>query len=632
MPQAFIARKVFRFGDYEAELESGELRKNGLRIHLREKSFQLLVALLEHPGEVVSREELRHRLWADEVFVDFDNNLNTAVARLREALNDAADHPRYVETLPKHGYRFIEMVTEPDPEHAVGPNAVETALELRPAGRRWMATAILGTAVLLIALVALNVRGMRDRLLGRPGTPQIKSLAVLPLANLSRDPEQEYFADGMTDALITELAKIRTLKVISRTSVMHYQKTDKTAPQIAAELSVDALLEGTVEREGDRVRINVQLIYGPSDRHLWAQTYERELPGILALQSEVAQDIAQEVRASLTPEEHALLAQASIVNPQGYEAYLKGRYFQRTRTRDGLQKALQYFGTAVRIDPGYALAYTGLANAYSIMGDQKILAPDESFPKARAAAQKALELDDNLAEAHAAMALVLHAYDRDWRGSEREIHRAIQLNPSYATAHHWHAMFLSEMGHHAEAIAEIRLARSLDPLSPRINANCGNVLFVARQYDQAIQELQKALEVFPDDPAANMFLGDALSAVGRHEEAIAQVRRGLILGGADPERTPEFARILARAGKRQEAEQVLKAALQARNRGEYVPAPQLAVAYAALGDKDEAFAWLEKGYAEHDTDMNALRVVAVWDPIRSDPRFAALLHKMNMEP
>jgi len=622
------------FGSFEVDLDSGQLRKSGLKLKMRDQSFQVLASLLEHPGQVVSREELRQRLWRDGVFVDFDNNLNAIIARLREALGDSSEHPRFIETLPKHGYRFIADVTAVDREHvsAVGP-AILAVAPPQPTGRGrgWRVRAALGIAALLLILGALNVGGLRNRFLGHPEQPRIRSLAVLPLTNLSRDPEQEYFADGMTDALITELAKISALKVISRTSVMHYKKTNETAPQIAAELNVDGLLEGTVQREDAQVRINVQLIYAPRDKHLWAESYQRQLPGILALQSEIARGVAQEVRASLTPAEHARLAHVRNVNPQAYEAYLRGRHLLRIRTRDSLQEALAHFEAAIRIDPGYALAYTGLADTYSVLGDQKFMAPDKSFPKAQAAAQKALELDDNLAEAHAAMALVLHAYDWDWRGGEREIERAIQLNPSYASARHWHAMLLSEMGHHAEAITEMREARALDPLSPRINANCGNVLIVARQYQEAIKELQKTVQLFPDDAAANLFLGEAFSAVGRHNEAITQTRRGLTLQGAAPERSPEFARILARAGKGQQAEQILQVALKARNNGEYIPAPGLAAAYVALGEKDEAFAWLEKGYAEHDTDMEWLRVVASWDPIRSDPRFAALLRKMNLD-
>jgi TolB-like protein/DNA-binding winged helix-turn-helix (wHTH) protein/Tfp pilus assembly protein PilF len=621
---------IVRFGAFEVDLFAGQLRKGGLRIRLRDQSFQVLACLLERPGEVVTRGELRRRLWPEEVFVDFDNNLNTAVARLREALNDSADHPRFVETLPKHGYRFIAKGSEVDLGRLTAPSAVVAAVTPRPTGRGWMAGAALGAAALLAALVALNVGGLRNRLLGRAGPPRIESLAVLPLVNVSRDPDQEFFADGMTDALITELAKISALKVISRTSVMHYKKTDKTAPQIAAELNVDGLLEGTVEREGNQVRINVQLVHGPSDKHLWAQTYQRELPGILALQSEVAQAIAQEVRASLTPEEHRRLSQAPLVDPQAYEAYLKGRHFWETRTRDGLQKALEYFQTAIRIAPSCALAYTGLADTYSILGDHKFLEPDESFPKARAAAQRALELNENLAEAHAAMALVLHAYDWDWQGGEREINRAIQLNPGYASAHHWHGLFLSQIGRHTEALVEIRTARSLDPLSPLINLNFAAALAAARQYEQAIREFRKAIELYPDNPTASLFLGDLFSTLGRHEEAIAQIRRSLALH-RNPVTSLVLARAFARAGRRQEAKKIIEAVLKAHDK-KYFPPPLLATVYATLGEKDEAFAWLEKGYAEHDSDMEALPANPAFDPLRSDPRFTALLRKMNLQP
>jgi TolB-like protein/DNA-binding winged helix-turn-helix (wHTH) protein/Tfp pilus assembly protein PilF len=630
MPGVQIARKVLRFEDYEVDLSAGQLHKRGVRISLREQSFQVLASLLEHPGEVVTRDALRQRLWPEDVFVDFDNNLNSAIARLREALCDSADHPHFIETLPKHGYRFIADVLEREPERLATVSTVVAAGSHRPTGRGWIVGAALGAAALLVALLVLNVGGLRDRLLSRAGPPRIQSLAVLPLANLSRDPEQEYFADGMTEALTTELSKIGALKVISRTSVMHYKKTDKTSPQIARELNVDGLVEGSITREGDQVRISVQLIHGPSDKHLWAETYQREIRGILALQSEVAQAIAKEVRISLTPAEHTRLARARLVAPEAYEAYLRGRHHLDTRTRGGLQKALEHFETAIRIDPNYALAYTGLADTYSVLGDHKFLAPDESFPKARAAARKALELDENLAEAHAAMALILHAYDWDWVGAEREINRAIQLNPGYASAHHWRGLFLSQMGRHTEALAEIGTARSLDPLSPLINLNFAATLARARQYDQAIQEFQKALELFPENPTAYLFLGVMFSTLGRHEEAIAQIRRSLALQ-PHPVTNLALARAFALAGKRQEAKKIIEAVLEAHDK-KYFPAPLLATVYAALGEKDQAFAWLEKGYAERDSDMEWLRVTPAFDPLRSDPRFAALLRKMNLEP
>lgn len=616
---------VVRFDCYEADLDSGELRKRGIRVPLREQSFQVLASLLQRPGEVVTREELRHRLWNNQVFVDFDNNLNSVVAHLRERLCDSADRPRFIETLPKRGYRFIAEVVEVELER---PPAASSVAFVRPRPKRWIRLA-LGLVALLATLVALNVGGLRTRLRGRAGPPRIGSLAVMPLTNLSRDPEQEYFADGMTEMLITELSKISSLKVISRISVMHYKKTDKTVPQIAHELDVDGVLEGSVMREGDQVRVSVQLIHGPTDKHLWAETYQRELRGVLALQSEVAQAVAQEVRASLTPEEHVRLAHARLVNPQAYDAYLKGRHFWETRTPEGLQKALEYFEFAVRIDPGCALAYTGLADTYSILGDQKLLAPGESFPKARAAAERALELDENLAEAHAAMALVLHAYYWDWPGSEREINRAIQLNPGYASAHHWHALFLSQMGQHTEALAEIRKAQALDPLSPRINANIGgSVLSAARQYEQAIQELQKALELFPEDATTLVFLGAAFSAAGRHEEAIAYTRRGITLGHEPAESEMlNLARVLALAGKREEANQIIATVLKPGQKKHVLCPAEL---YVALGDRDQAFACLEMGYKERDSDMAWLLVAPGLDPLRSDPRFAALLRKMHL--
>ncbi len=613
---------LVRFDCFEVDRGTGRLLRRGLKVNLREQSFQVLCALLERPGELVTRDDLCRLLWRNEVFVDFDNNLNAVVAHLRERLGDSAEHPRFIETLPKHGYRFIAKVLDGDLGRLPTVSTV-AAMAPRSTGSGWILRAVLGAAALLMALVALNVGGLRNRFLGRSGPPRIESLAVLPLANISHDPEQEYFADGMTDALITELAKISALKVISRTSVMRYKKTDKTVPEIAAELNVDGLLEGTVEREGDQVRINVQLIHGPTDKHLWAESYQRRLPDILSLESEVAQAIAKEVSASLTPEEHTRLVQTRPIDPQVHEAYLKGRYFLNMRTGDGLQKALGHFETAIRIDPTYALAYTGLADTYFILGDHNFVASDESLPKARAAVQRALELDENAAEAHAAMAAILRAYC-DSVGAEREINRAIQLNPGYADAHHTRALFLSQMGRHTEALAEITKARSLDPLSHRINANVGGVvLYEARQYEQAIQELRKALEVYPNDATVHLFLGRTFSAVGRHEEAIAEIQHSLTLQDSPVGRL-ELARILARAGKRQQAKKLIQDVLNTRE--ENLPSP--AAAYAALGDKDQAFASLAKEYPCRWGWPNT----PAFDPLRSDPRFAALLRRTSLTP
>jgi len=642
--------RLIRFGVFEVDLRTGEMRKHGLKIKLQEQPFQVLVMLLERPGEVVTREELHEKVWGLDTFVDLEHGLATAVKKIREALGDSADNPRFVETLARRGYRFIypvaAMSSSPvgggdaaTPVAPVSPPAEGTAVRDRRYSARWIAAAGVAAVALLGALLALNIAGVRDWIVGagsvparrRPQgapLPKIESIAVLPLENLSRDPEQEYFADGMTDALITNLGQIGALRVISRTTAMHFKGTKKTLPEIALELNVDAVVEGTVQRSGNHVRITAQLIQASPEKHLWADSYERDLRDVLALQGEVARAIANEVRIKVTPQEQARLARARPVNPEAHEAYLKGRFYWNKRTEEGLKKSIDYFQQAIEKDPNYAVAYAGLADSYSVLAEGKWSPPEECYPKARAAALKALEIDDSLAEAHVRLALILRGYDWDWSGAEREYQRGIELNPGYATAHHWYAVFLTSMGRHAEAIAEIRKARELDPLSIRIYANVGLVLYSAREYDQALEELRKVLELDPNDLASNEWLGWVYSQKGMYEEAIAAFRRAQDLSTGGGESPLILAYGYAVAGKRGEALKIL-AALKNPSRRSYLPPVLVAIVYVGLGDKEEALAWLEKGYAERAASLDYLKVGPMFDPLRSDPRFQDLLRRMN---
>ncbi len=459
---------VVRFGTYEVSLQSGEVRKSGMRIRVQQQPMKLLEILLERPGEVVSREELRGRVWTNESFGDFDQALNIAIAKLRSALEDSAENPRFIETLPKRGYRFIADVSVVDadphpkkPASSAGelPGSQEEKTgaghEIQGAGltiapvahkrRLWPTRRVILALALVLSLPILAVWLFRSR--GHAPTG-IRSLAVLPLDNLSGDASQDYFADGMTDELITDLAQISALRVISRTSVMVYKGARKPLPQIARELNVDAVVEGTVLRSGDQVRITAQLIDASTDKHLWSQSYEGELRDTLALQNRVARAIADQIRINLTPQEQAALKNVKVVNPEAYESYLKGRYFWNKRTADGLKVALAYFNQAIEEDPKYAQAYSGLADTYALLGDWQyaVMTPKEAFPKAKAAAIKALELDSTLGEAHNSLAFVLDGFDWDLDSGGKEFRRAIELNPGYATAHHWYAWHLSLLG------------------------------------------------------------------------------------------------------------------------------------------------------------------------------------------
>jgi TolB-like protein len=396
--------KTHVFGGFHLDLAAGELRKRGVKLRLSGQPFEILRLLLERPGRVVSRQELRGRLWANETFVDFDHGLNAAINKLREILGDSSERPRFIETVPRRGYRFIAQVHD-------------------------------GAS----ALLPLRHRAVRRR---------IRSLAVLPLENLSGDPEQEYFADGMTEALITDLAKISALRVISRTSVMQYKGAHKSLPQIAQELNVDGVVEGSVLRIGERVRITAQLVHSDSDTHLWAESYERDLRDVLAIQADVAQAIAAEIRVRVTPRERKQLRLVHTIDPKAHEAYLLGRYHWNKRAPDSLKKSLEYFRQAIEIQPHYALPYAGLADAYVLLGSMalQVMAPHETMPKARAAAERALQMDETLGEAHATLAYICAAYDYDWEAAERGFRLAVSLNPSYATARHWHGSFWQGMG------------------------------------------------------------------------------------------------------------------------------------------------------------------------------------------
>src|ERR1700723_1624691 len=450
---------VVRFGTYEVSLQSGEVRKSGLRIRVQQQPIKLLEILLERPGEVVTREELRSRVWPDESFGDFDQALNIAVAKLRSALGDSAENPRFIETLPKRGYRFSGDVSVVD-EHprrkrsesvgdlpATEPAHKRQAAELAvaPQRRLWPARRVIIGMALVVSLPILAVWLFHS---GSRAPAGIRSLAVLPLDNLSADASQNYFADGMTDELITDLAQISALRVISRTSVMAYKGARKPLPQIARELNVDAVVEGSVLRSGDKVRVTAQLIEASTDKHLWSQSYEGELRDTLALQNREASAIADQIRINLTPREQAALKNVKVVNPEAYESYLKGRYFWNKRTADGLKVALAYFKQAIEEDPKYAQAYSGLADTYALLGDWQyaVMTPKEAFPKAKVAAIKALELDSSLGEAHNSLAFVLDGFDWDFDSAGKEFQRAIELNPGYATAHHWYAWHLSELG------------------------------------------------------------------------------------------------------------------------------------------------------------------------------------------
>ena len=616
--EAAASPQTYRFGDFAFDPSSGELHKHGLKVRLQEQPYQILMLLLARPGEVVTRERVRQALWPGDTFVDFDVSVNSAIKRLRDALNDSAEKPRFVETLPRRGYRFIAPV-EALPTLSPPPAVPATTTPARESRFSRVAAPV----TLAVVLGALVLGGTGDRGPGdRSGLAAVRSSAVLPFENLSGDEEQDYFVDGVTDAVITNLAQIRALRVISRTSVMQYKRTNKLLPRIADDLNVDAVVEGTVTRSGDRVRVSAQLIHAPTDRHLWARTYDRELRDVLTLQAELAAAIAAAVEIQLAPAERLRLAAARPVDREAYEAYLKGRFFSNKRTGQGMAKAVDFFQQAIERDPAYAPAWSGLSDAYRMFGLQG-LPPSECMPKAETAARKALALDDTLAEAHASLAGVLYRYHWDWPGAEREFQRSLELDPGSAEGHRAYAMYLLTVRRHEEGLAEMRRARELSPLSTWINGELAAALVRARHYDEAIEQAQKTLEIDPKLFGAHWTLFAAHLAQGDRPRAAAMLENGLSSASTNP----WLGYAYGITGRPREALEVL-ARLEKQSREHYVTPQYLALVHLGLGHKNQVFALLERTYEERA--FEATGFMFLHDQLADDPRFQDLLRRMRL--
>jgi TolB-like protein/DNA-binding winged helix-turn-helix (wHTH) protein/Tfp pilus assembly protein PilF len=645
MPSLPLSQLV-HFDNFELDLRAGELRKAGIRIRLQEQPLLILQALLESPGEVITREELQKRIWPADTFVDFDHGLHAAVNRLRAALNDSADSPRYVETVARRGYRFIGRVDSPPPIPA--PPVHDPPPSPKPRPKVWNswtgALAGFGIATLIAAgLFTGNIYGLRGWLLGTSSRHQFRSLAVLPLDNLTGDSKQDYFADQMTEDLITQFSKLGDLKVISHTSIVQYKGTRKPLPQIAAELHVDAVVEGAVQLVGDRVRITAQLVDGATDEHIWAETYDRDMRDVLLLQNEVAGDIAKQIDLRLTPQQQQRLhASAHPVDPDAYQAYLLGRYYWNMRTADGLEKAGKYFAEAIQKDPNFALAYSGQADYFAyltVLGGPEVMPPDKAMKLARTAASKALELDDNLAEAHASMGNILHNYDWNWDGAEREFKRAIALNPNYAMAHHLYAHLLIETGRGQESQAEARRALELDPYSPFINNGVARLYYLSREYEKAIAQCRVGLQISPTYIPARIQLALAYEQTGKLNDAISELEQAAAMiasasqNGGHPVDLPVLHALLghayAIAGRTPDAMNELSK-LQASANTRYIPASYFGILWMGLGNKNQAFTWLNRGLQERSEHMLYLGIEPLVDPLHNDPRFDALLRKVGL--
>jgi TolB-like protein/DNA-binding winged helix-turn-helix (wHTH) protein/Tfp pilus assembly protein PilF len=615
-----------RFRDYQLDPDGFELRRAGHRLRLERKPMELLILLAENQGHLVKRDEIIEKVWGKDFFFDAENGINNAIRKIRSTLNDNAEHPLFVETSLGKGYRFIaqvERVLEPHSSPAPAPGGT----------RRWLVSVrrltwipgLLAIALITAAFV-FNIAGIRSRVFAR-SVPPIHSIAVLPLENLSGDPSQEYFADGITDALITELAQFSSFRVISRTSAMHYKGSRQPLPAIARELNVDAIIEGSVTRVGNRVRINVQLLEARSDHHLWAKAYDRDTREIMSLQQDVADSIAHEIQAKLTPQENLRQAQNRQVDPEAYDNYLRGLYFWHKFTEPGMRQAQEYFEKSVQKDPSYALGYAWLANTYGQLGDY--VGPRKDFMlKSKETSQKALQLDDNVAVAHGALGWVRWAYDWDWPGAESEFKRAIQLSPGHALSHGIYARYLDSMGRFEEAIQEHRIAGELDPLDLVLIYDLGDHFGVSREYDKAIVEYRLVLGMDPNFIGAHRGLALAYEGKGMEKESISEWEQEAMLAG-----TPEVAEGIKIAFARGGYKGALKARLtydqHRRSEGSQVSFSRFARTYAALGEKDLAVQALEKAFAEREP-MAWLNVDPEWDPIRADRRFQDLVRRAGL--
>ena len=639
-------RGSYRFGLFRVDLAHGTLTRQGERVKLQEQPFRILALLLERANQIVTREELRQSLWSEDTFVEFEGSLNAALKKVRYALRDSSDNPTFIETIPRRGYRFIapveflEAVAAIEPSPRVLPEIPDPvapfpglSLPATPVpgarGGKTLLASIAAFVVLAAMLaIALNADGIRERWLHWASPVHaIRSLAVLPLEDLSSDPAQQYFADGITDELITDLAQISNLRVISRTSTTQYKGTKKSIPEIGKALKVDAVIEGTVERDANRVRIRVQLIDSASDRHLWARSYDRELRDALLMQSEAARDIALEIRGQVAPPPANAVAAAVPVNPEAYEAYLKGRYFLNKRSPEGIKTGSGYFEQAIAMDAQFALAYAGLADCYSLLGSDALPASVASA-KARTAALKALELDPSIAEGHSALAVVHFYYDWNWSDAERELKKAIQLNPNYATAHHWYSVYLSAMGRFPEALQEAERAHELDPLSPSITISLATQYRDARSYDRSIEQLSAVLELDSNFAPAHQGLGKTYEAMGLWNLAIEEFQKAVALSH-DSENLAALGHAYSAAGNRAEALKVV-AQLQAHAPTSDVSPFDLAAVFAGLGDRGKAFLYLDQAYRERDSRLPFLAVDHWFEPLHSDPHFVELCRRVGL--
>ncbi len=640
----FAVSVPVRFGDdFELDPRSQRLCRAGRVLKLERIPTEILLLLIQNNGELVTRDQIIDRVWGEGVFLDTDNSINGAIRKIRQVLKDDPENPRFIQTVTGRGYRFIGSIVQPalaDREDASGDSAATADLSPNAAPEPrttrkvapWQLASLIGIVVVMIAGLGAYLYNLRSR--GPVQAPLARPmLAVLPFENLTGDPEQDYFSDGLTEEMISQLGNLDPshLGVIARTSVMRYKHTAEPLDRIGRELGVQYALEGSVRRDANKVRITAQLIQIKDQSHIWARQYDRDLNNLLALQAEIAQEIGDEIQLTLSDHRRIDTTRQSSLSPQAYEAYdlyLKGRFFWNKRTGQGFQQAIEYFQQAIAKDPNCSRAYTGLADSYALLGGYSLTPQIELMPKARAAALKALELDPGLAEAHTSLALITENFDFDWETAEKEYRRAIELNPNYATAHHWYAEYLSLQGRFAQALAESERARELDPLSLIIAADRGVILFYARQYDASIAQFRAVKEMEPAFTRAGMVVAPYIEKQ-QYGDALAELKEWEDTRGESEWTWAWRAFVYGRSGQNAQARLALAKVRQFYDHGHGSPDPML-WALIGVGDRDEAFAWFEKAYADHSNALTSLKVNPGFDGLRSDPRFQNLMRRVRL--
>jgi len=657
-----------RFGNFELDPEAYELKNAGLPVKLERIPMELLLLLAAKEGRLLTREEIVAHIWGKDHFLDSESAINTAIRKLRKALGEGPEHPRFIETVPRRGYRFIAPVSElqsgdgssgrpaatadskdvgvagipeaaPAVEETNGHDAT-TPGTLSPRRRARIWTLSIAGAVILVAVLAAVAHRIYFR--APPQTPPVKRamLAVLPFQNLSNDPSQEYFSDGLTEETITDLGQLSPAKlgVVARTSAMAYKHTDKTVSQIGRELGVDYILEGSVRREKGLARVSAQLIRVSDQTHVWAQSYDdRNLNNLLDVENAIGTAIAEQVQIQITPQSQLELSKMRAVNPEAYDLYLQGRFYWNQRTPPSIRESVHLFQRAIAADPGFALAYAGLADAYNIGNIIGLYSPEESLPQARAAATRAIELDPTVAEAHAALGMEKSHYEFDFPGAQAEFLKAIDLNPSSAYAHFFYSnCYLMPMGRRAEAVAENKKALELDPLSLPINNFMAETYLLAGDYSRSYQQFQHTIAMAPNFPLSHIYFAGLLEQMGRYEDAIDENEKAQVLSGSTPEEAARRAKMMLDALKSGGEKGYWKEHLaqdlrEAEKSGALAASNYVAFVYALAGDKDKAFEFLEKAYkAREGSELTLLAVDPVWKNLHGDPRFSDLLRRIGL--